>query len=236
MGLNLGGADGADLGWKLAAALQGWGGPLLLDSYEAERRVIHEEVIAAAAANHSVLSNDFWTDGLEAEGDGGEQLRRAAGERIVAAKRREFHTLGTVLGGCYSDSPVIVGEGGAEPASDDLSVYTPSSRPGCLAPHLWRADGRSLYDLFGAGFTLLSTPDADPEDRRRAEADARRLGEPLAVVELSAEEAAGRYPAPLTLVRPDQYVAWRGQHWSAEVLSHVAGWPVAAERPLEAVA
>ena len=29
--------DAANLGWKLAAVLQGWGGAQLLDSYEAER-------------------------------------------------------------------------------------------------------------------------------------------------------------------------------------------------------
>src|SRR5207244_285390 len=39
-GMNTGVADAVDLGWKLAAALDGWGGPALLDSYEAERRPV----------------------------------------------------------------------------------------------------------------------------------------------------------------------------------------------------
>ncbi len=227
-GMNMGVADGADLGWKLAATLQGWGGSRLLDSYEAERRAIHEEVIAEAAANHAVLSNDFWTEELEASGEQGDRLRREVGERIHAIKEREFHTLGTVLGGCYAASPIIASEG-PPTEKGDTRVYTPSSRPGCLAPHLWRADGGSVYDEFGRGFALIVTPDADAADIRRAVEDAVAKGEPLAVVELSAAEAETRYPLPLTLVRPDQYIAWRGRHWIDQALDLAAGWSAKQE-------
>jgi len=64
-GMNLGVSDAVDLGWKLAAVLQGWGGALLIDSYEAERRPVHKEMIAEAQANHAVLPNDFAEQGLE---------------------------------------------------------------------------------------------------------------------------------------------------------------------------
>ena len=47
-GMNMGIADSVDLGWKIAAVLQGWGGPQLLDSYEAERRPAHESVLDEA--------------------------------------------------------------------------------------------------------------------------------------------------------------------------------------------
>lgn len=225
-GMNMGVADGVDLGWKLAATLQGWGGPDLLDSYEIERRAIHEEVIAEAENNHAVLSNDFWAEGLEEPGETGDALRSRIGEWIHAAKEREFHTLGTVLGGCYLRSPVIATpDEEAEPnTARDARVYTPSSRPGCLAPHVWREDGRSLYDLFGEGFTLVHYADADQTDLSRAAEDAKVTGSPLAFVDISAGEAAGRYPYPLTLVRPDQYVAWRGKEWEPGVLDLAAGW------------
>ena len=36
-GMNTGVGDAVDLGWKLAAVLEGWGGPGLLPSYETER-------------------------------------------------------------------------------------------------------------------------------------------------------------------------------------------------------
>lgn len=225
-GMNMGVADGVDLGWKLAAALEGWGGPALLDSYEVERRTIHEEVMAEAATNHAVLSNDLWSDGLEAPGEHGDALRSAVGKRIVAVKQREFHTLKTVLGGCYSVSPVLASEdrdpmNGATPED---RRYVPSSRVGCLAPHLWRADGRSLYDLFGSGFALIARFDAAGDQISRAVADAFNRDIPLATVYVTDEEAEGRYDLPLTLVRPDQHVAWRGTRWAAGVFDLVTGW------------
>src|SRR5262249_25672174 len=38
--VNTGIADAVDLGWKLVAAVVGWGGPALLASYEVERRPV----------------------------------------------------------------------------------------------------------------------------------------------------------------------------------------------------
>jgi 2-polyprenyl-6-methoxyphenol hydroxylase-like FAD-dependent oxidoreductase len=58
-GLNTGVGDAVDLGWKLAAVLDGWGGPALLDSYEAERRPVQDRVIAEATANMTVLSTEL---------------------------------------------------------------------------------------------------------------------------------------------------------------------------------
>ena len=55
-GMNLGIADGVDLGWKLAAVLRGWGGDGLLDAYEAERRPVHLRTIAEAS---SLSTNPF---------------------------------------------------------------------------------------------------------------------------------------------------------------------------------
>lgn len=44
-GLNLGMQDMLNLGWKLAAAVQGWAPPGLLDTYESERHPVGERVI-----------------------------------------------------------------------------------------------------------------------------------------------------------------------------------------------
>ena len=40
LGMNSGIGDAVDLGWKLTAVLQGWGGPRLLESYDLERRPV----------------------------------------------------------------------------------------------------------------------------------------------------------------------------------------------------
>ena len=104
-GMNMGIADSVDLGWKLAAVLQGWAGPGLLDSYEAERRPVHQWVMDEAERNHAVLGNQLLADGIEDDGERGQRIRREVGGRIQAAKMREFATLGVVLGYQYEDSP-----------------------------------------------------------------------------------------------------------------------------------
>ena len=65
-GMNLGIGDAVDLGWKLVAVLQGWGGARLIDSYEAERRPVHLRVIEEAVANSALLARDLATPLLEA--------------------------------------------------------------------------------------------------------------------------------------------------------------------------
>jgi 2-polyprenyl-6-methoxyphenol hydroxylase-like FAD-dependent oxidoreductase len=205
-GMNLGIGDAVDLGWKLAAVLEGWGGPRLLDSYEAERRPAHRRVIEEAVANATLLARDLATPTLEAEGEAGTAEREAAGRRILAGKEREFRALGVVLGSRYSDSPVCARECGPEPGDDPVR-YEPSARPGCRAPHLWLADGRSLFDLFGQGFTLLA---CGPAETAPFEAAAHEAGMPLSVVTPGDPRLRPLYGANLALIRPDGHIGWRG--------------------------
>ena len=48
---NTGMQDAVDIAWKLAAMVQGWGGPRLLQSYEAERRPVALRNVREATAN-----------------------------------------------------------------------------------------------------------------------------------------------------------------------------------------
>ena len=224
-GMNMGIADGVDLSWKLAAVLQGWGGARLLDSYERERRPVHGMVLDEAVANHAMLGGQLWKDGLDAEGEQGDALRREVGARIQTAKLREFATLGVTLGYRYDDSPVIVPDGSRAPGSDFIN-YVPTSRPGALAPHAWMHDGSSLFDHFGAGFTLLAAHDAPASEIEQLRVQARDARVPLTVVQAQEAGIAELYPARFTLVRPDQHVAWRGNTWpeaGATLLAHVTG-------------
>lgn len=215
-GMNMGVADGVDLGWKLAAVLQGWGGAALLDSYELERKPVHEWVLDEAEANHAVLGNQLWREGLEDAGPEGARLRSELESRILTQKAREFHTLGAVLGYSYEQSPVIAAEAGV--IGRDVMSYQPSSQPGCLAPHLWLDDDRSIYDLFGGGFALL----VRRADARTAIAGAKALRIPLTIVELPSG-SQDLYPCRFTLVRPDQHVAWRGDQWRPGTLAMATG-------------
>ncbi|MDM0065027.1 FAD-dependent monooxygenase [Variovorax sp. J31P207] len=224
-GMNMGVADGVDLGWKIAAVLQGWGAPALLDSYEKERRPVHDMVMDEAVANHSVLGNQLWQEGLEDATEAGEQMRREVGMRIQVAKLREFNTLGVVLGYRYEGSPVIVPDGSEAPVFDFLN-YIPSARPGALAPHAWLHDGSSLYDHFGQGFTLLASHDADAAGLTQAQEAARAAGIPLTVIQPQERVLKQLYGARYTLIRPDQHVAWRADTWPADggaLLKHITG-------------
>ena len=223
-GMNMGVADAVDLGWKLAAVLQGWGGPALLASYEAERRPVHELVMDEAVANHALLSDRLSRPGMDAATPAGEALRREVGARIQANKIREFYTLGVVLGSNCSGSPIVVADGSAPPCRDFLN-YRPSAHPGCLAPHAWLHDGASLYDRFGQGFTLLVVESGDETEIEAMRRAAGNAGVPLDVVQVELPVLAELYAARYALIRPDQYVAWRGNNVTdaGAILAQVVG-------------
>jgi len=219
-GFNTGIGDAVNIGWKLAAVLDGWGGDGLLESYEAERRPVAERTIREATTNMSVLAPELGHPELEASGRVGEQARHAAAQAIQAAKDREFHSLGLVLGYQYDASPVIVDDG--TPPLSEGQNYEPTARPGARLPHLWLPDGASLYDRLGNGMTLL---------RLRDEVDAGPLleaaatcGVPLDVLELRDETLEERYGASLLLVRPDQHVAWRGAAVDLQTAGTIIDW------------
>ena len=206
-GMNMGIGDAVDLGWKLAATIQGWGGPELLESYQLERRPVHERVMSEAVTNYATVGNQLVRPALEDLGPDGETTRREVGATILKTKAREFNTLGVVLGYRYERSPIIVPDGTAAPPEHPTD-YVPSAVPGCLAPHLWLEDGSSLYDHFGDGYTLLITDqDADGVEAFRAAAAAR--GFPLTIVKPDDNRLLFRYEARFALIRPDQHVAWR---------------------------
>lgn len=217
-GMNLGVGDAVDLGWKLAATIEGWGGPALLDSYEPERRQVHRRTIDVAVENTSVLMQHFVRPEIEAATDAGETARAAAAEMILKHKVQEFHSLGVILGCHYSGSPVVVDDGTSAPAPT-VTDYMASAHPGCRAPHCWLADGTSLFDHFGSGFTLLATGPFDEGEVEPLLAAAKDASVPLTVTAPAHEGLRELYEARFALIRPDQHVAWRGDAIGAEAAS-----------------
>lgn len=210
-GMNMGIGDAVDLGWKLDAVLHGWAGDALLDSYEFERGRVHHWTVEESVANYAVLSQDLMRDELENDSPAGAAAREALAPEVVEQKRREFHTIGLVLGYHYAGSPVIAA-GEARPAPS-AEVYEPLAVPGALAPHLWLEPGVSLYDRFGSGFTLLVRGDT-AEGRQNFQGAADALGIPLTSL-LLPDTAARLYPDALTLVRPDEHIVWTGNEADA---------------------
>jgi hypothetical protein len=82
-------------------------------------------------------------------------------------------------------------------------------------PHLWLRDGRSLYDAFGADYSLLRTR-ADAKADRLLEA-AQMNGVPMALLDLVGEALPAEYRHGLLICRPDQHVAWRGDEPPADL-------------------
>jgi len=182
----------------------------LLASYEAERHpVAVRNTAAARALARSVQSVEVGVD-IEEPGPAGDSERRRVGA-LLGQMGEEFASIGIQLGARYDDSPIVLGDGTQAPP-DRPDVYEPSATPGGRLPHLRLRDGSSVFDRLGHGFTLLRTDqpgrvDANIEALRR---QALAAGIPLRVVGVDHDDAVAFYGAPLLLVRPDQYVAWRG--------------------------
>jgi hypothetical protein len=205
-GVNSGLEDARNLGWKLAATLQGWGGEHLLDSYDAERRPVFGSTIRDFIAR-SIDTDSEFLDAYNPESD------RAAFEQ--AWQQRAQGAVGEVhaFEPNYEGSTIVCGGEGRSPSSKGSHKF--EARAGHhLAPAVLAAGG-NVFEKLGSGFTLLAVgAKAEAVQAFRAAAEALRV--PLAVVEDEAEGEAARYAAALTLVRPDQFVAWAGDEADAE--------------------
>src|SRR5688572_21611539 len=198
LGYNTAIEDAVNLGWKLAAVINGTASEKLLASYEAERRPLALRNTAYAKGFADSLGNYVPPREIEDDTPAGEEARKRAGEYYAAHGRAEFNIPGVTFGGRYDGSPAIVFDGTAPPP-DSANVYVPSACPGGRPPHLWMPDGRSLYDLFGFEWTLLCFERSMVHDSPS-----------LKVLNLKSEEARDLYGADFVLIRPDQIVAWRG--------------------------
>ncbi|MDB5727646.1 MAG: monooxygenase FAD-binding protein [Noviherbaspirillum sp.] len=220
IGMNTGIADAFDLGWKLGAVLQGWGGEGLLESYEWERRPIAFRNTLAAASNADRIDSMMKTTPALIE----ERSPQADALRAVFAKRlrwvsKQFNTAGLHLGYRYAESPIVVADGTAEPP-DDARIVVQSTWPGCRAPHIWLEPGKSTLDLYdGQGYVLVQTGNgvADAASAEAFQREAQKLSIPLRCVRIDDERVAPLYEKPLVLVRPDGHVCWRGDKAPADV-------------------
>jgi 2-polyprenyl-6-methoxyphenol hydroxylase-like FAD-dependent oxidoreductase len=223
LGYNTAVEDAVNLGWKLAAVLQGWGGPALLDSYEIERQALARRNTSYARGFADSLGLFVPPPELEDDSPAGEAARKRTGDHFNYHARFEFNIPGITFGGRYDGSPIVVADG-TSPPPDKPNEYAPTACPGGRAPHLWLGDGRSLYDALGFEFTLLQFG-AKPVDASAFRAAAAAMKVPLTVVPIGGDEARDLYKADLALIRPDQIVAWRGNALSdaAGVLRQATG-------------
>jgi len=216
-GMNAGIADAANLAWMLAANLSGWADSDILDAYEAERRPITEQAsyfMADIAQNIMKQRREIPAD-IEAAGSVGDAVRSRIGKAAYKLDVQQQCCAGLNFGYFYDRSPIIAYDGEAHP-SYTMHDFTSSTVPGCRAPHVWLGNHRSLYDELGAGFALVRVNSTVDVGGIVGAATQRRI--PLLVLDVDTPEARALYEHNLTLVRPDQHVAWRGNREPAAPL------------------
>jgi len=216
LGMNSGVGDAIDLSWKLAAVLQGWGGPGLLDSYEVERRQIGDRNVAAS--RHASRGRRAWRamykPNIRDNTPEGAETRAALTRVADVEQRKSNEMIGAELGYRYVGSPVIWPEAGEGPAPNFMT-YEPTSWPGARLPHLWLADGTALHDRIGDGYTLLRLAGADADTGALAKAFAA-FGAPFSVLDIAEDHPRDIYGYDLLLLRPDLHVVWRGNRLPEE--------------------
>jgi 2-polyprenyl-6-methoxyphenol hydroxylase-like FAD-dependent oxidoreductase len=204
-GLNNGLEDVTNLGWKLAAVLQGWGGGGLLESYGEERRPIFWET-----------GEDFIASGINADRD---FLQTFDPDTDKAEFDREWEALFQknrvmTYEPNYEGSSIVDGPEGAVCSAHGTHTFV--ARAGHHLPPRSLSGGKNLAAELGAGFTLLAFGAPDGAARAFVES-ATALGVPLTLIEDTFADEREGYASRLILVRPDQYIVWIGDTSPAEI-------------------
>ncbi|MEM8654125.1 MAG: FAD-dependent monooxygenase [Pseudomonadota bacterium] len=179
LGSNTSMQDSYNLAWKLAFVLKGQAGPALLDSYNAERALVAEQIVSRAIRSIQEYGPIFGALGLGpdvppeqaatalstlAAGNDQGRARRSALRAALDAKSYEYNAHGVELNQRYASSAALA-DTTAMPApagagQDPELYHIPTSTPGAKLPHAWVEAGTKLVstlDLAGQGrFTLLT--------------------------------------------------------------------------------
>lgn len=211
-GINTGLEDVRNLGWKLAAIIDGWGGDDLLDSYSEERRPVFVSTARDFIEAFVERDRDFISkhDPTVDEAD----FARAWGQRRAGANRgvSEFEPH-------YEGSPIVFGPPNA--LSGAVGSHISKARAGHHLPPGEASDRDQLFGSLGNGFSLIAMDPTSPDVDAMASA-AGRQGVPFTVV----DTAMDGYETSLILVRPDHFVSWVDDgtpHEPLEVLTRSLG-------------
>lgn len=215
-GLNNGLEDAANLAWKLAARLQGWGGDALLQSYSDERRPVFRDVAEDFIAKRIASDGEFLARYNPARDRGEFEAAWAARETDIGQRAQKYEPN-------YEGSAVVLGPpGGVTTAHGEHRLEARAGHH--LAPRTL-SSGRNVYEELGKGFTLLAFG-APAGGAQAIAAAARALTIPVALIEDSYDGGREAYGHRFVLVRPDQFIAWTGDAAPADpqaLLRRVAG-------------
>lgn len=223
-GMNTGLQDAANLAWKLAAVILDGASHDLLDTYDAERRPVGQQVVATSDRMFTAVAGQTgWEATMR------DWLARpisAAIAHLDAVQHRAFRRLGQLE---------IAYPAGRYVEDDAPGLRQASPQVGHRAPNAAVTRDRSVFDLTtGYGFTVLAFSrkalERDARHRIVDELDAlRRDGVAVHLVARNAIGRDGRSVAATSpdafdryglrerdgqaiyVIRPDGYVAWRGE-------------------------
>ncbi|MFZ9258847.1 MAG: FAD-dependent oxidoreductase [Limnohabitans sp.] len=222
-GMNAGIADADNLAWHLAAQLEGWASPSALDAYERERLPITEQV-SHFAMNHAHAMSQrrrAIPADIEDAGDAADASRRSFGQDLYELNVQQYCCAGLNFGYYYDASPVMVYDDAVAPAYS-MGSFTPSTVPGCRAPHVWLSDGVSLLDVLGTGFTLLCSPHARAEQTALMQQAMHAARVPLTVRVMDDRHTwPAEYRHAWHLIRQDSHVVWRGDQITPDLATSV---------------
>ncbi|KAE8337412.1 hypothetical protein BDV24DRAFT_177516 [Aspergillus arachidicola] len=216
-GMNTAVGDSFDIGWKISAVLHGYAGPLLLASYEQERRPVGARNIERSGVHFEVHSTYVqWSRDapgvITSSTPEGVDLRERVAQ-LLRERDGENRDLGIELGYRYSPSPVVVApqNDGDEPKWTERT-FVPSTWPGSRVPHVFLRDGKtSSFDILGTGpeFTLVDFT-ANAAFIEVFEPVFQARGVPYKVAHLPDQTHVRTiWQRDAVLVRPDDHVAWR---------------------------
>ncbi len=214
LGMNTGIEDVANLGWKLAAVIDGWAGDALLDSYHDERQPVVCRANEESRRNLERMLAFPSFRALKQEDEEGAAARAELHTTILSSGiENEWKNDGVSLGFSYDHSNVV--EYNPAISRDyDPNNFTQKCAPGSRAPHLWLEGRRSTLDLFGGGLVLLCLKDdhSAAHDFGKAAVECDVPLETVSIKDRVTDRAyAGEvYPCRFVLVRPDGIVVWQG--------------------------
>jgi 2,4-dichlorophenol 6-monooxygenase len=239
LGLTSAVHDVQNLCWKLAAVLDGYASPALLETYEPERRPVdarncqrslenavnHFQTVDALGVSPERTAEENWANlrrmwsGLPEDAE-----HRSGVLRMMRLQSMEFDELNVEFGFPYEAAIVPDGTPAREPV-DDVRIFEPSTRPGSPLPHAWIDDEdgnrRAIKDLVSPGRFLLIAGEDGAAWCDAAQHLAQETGIPLDAVRIGHVDGDlydprctwVRHrefgPEGAILVRPDRYVAWR---------------------------
>ena len=211
-GVNNGLEDARNLGWKLAARVQGWSGEALLNSYSQERHPIFKET-----------GEDFIAARIKREGKFFQTYspKKDLDTFLEAWEKKQAGAAGDVLSyePNYEGSDVIEGPTGGVCSAHGKHTFTAQAGHH-LAP-LELSSGKNIYEEISNDFTLLALDGEDAVTSVVKDA-AETQNIPFNIIRDSYADGRTAYEARYILIRPDHYIVWCGEEPPTDTAAIIA--------------